>query len=572
MTTELPLQKALFPLDPWGGEAVFVVVDHPHPAIARAMVGPLLMGRDDHLDPSRLRCLALDSSRHFLFGAQAPSNLRANPEKFWAAVASQAGAASLGHGGNQSTPLAVTPKDSFKHWSGSNFWMPEAGAGRRLHKAVHALSKLMARHGGDDSLCGPEVDALRCEHLALARVSAQLTAALQCLLQAIAPELQAAYTRRPRLSTGMVNRLLALAQAEGLMASRHMLQAIQTESFGLLHLMAFDGGCPASREILQAVLSGTSLPAKFSELGVSRGVYRRTLFRPELSMLQRPQQSLDISSLHIPGAQWLAAMRLTQDQPIYSLGDWHALGHMLAQLQLLGLSDQSLNLAVMAYCVKGGHKTCGAALQRLCRNAHALMKGAQHIALTSLVFEDAIGIALEWETHRPVTPLGHSCCVDEHDWTDPAANLLVVCHVFGLEVHAVIQDALNIHPGIPKGLSVPAGLRLFPLDSVTLTFSHGNQVGNCLGDFCPVARYIADGVALYGVQHDGVAIGTVALKRDVDERDPKVEVLEISGRNNARVGYRLGHLAQSLADKWNADCDGEAWLRFSTKCRRLSPV
>ncbi len=536
------------------------------------MVGPLLLGRDDYLAPSRLQCLAVDSSRHFLFSAQTPSNLRSNPEKFWATVASQAGAANWCHGENQLNPLAVTPKDSFKHWSGGDFWMPEAGTGQCLHKAVYVLSKLIARHEADDTLCGQEVEALRCEHLALARVSAQLTAALQCLVQAMVPELQTAYTRRPRLGTGMVNRLLALAQADGLIASRHMLQAIQTESFGLLHLMAFDDGCLAAREILQAVLSGASLPTGFSELGVAKGVYRRTLFRPELSKLQRPQQSLDISSLHMPGVQWLAAMRLTREQPVYSLGDWHALGQMLEQLQLLALSDPSLNLAVMAYCVKGGYKTCGGALQRLCRNAHALMKGAQHIALTSIAFEDAIGIALDGEIHQPVTREGHSCFVHEADWTDPAATLLAVCQVFGLDVHDVMQNTLNTHPGVPAGFSGPAGLTLLPLDSMALTFSHGNRVGNCLVDIFLVARYLADGVALYGVQQGGIAVATIALKWDADELEPKVEVLEISGRNNERVGYQLGSLAQSLADKWNADCDSDVWLRFWTQCRRLSPV
>lgn len=572
MTSERPLQQSVFGLDPWGCESVFVVVDHPHPAIARAMVGPLFMGMDDHSGSQTLRCIALDKSRHFLFCAQVTSTLLVDPEKFWAMVVGQCGVFSPFNMGDQSTPLVITPKDSVKYWSGGEFWMPEAGAGRCMHKAVHIFSKLLARHAVHDSVCGEAIDALHFENLASIQVNAQLAAALNHLLQAIVPELRAAYIQRPRLSTGMVNRLLALAQAEGLKATRHMLQAIQTESFGLLHLMAFENGSPVGAEVLQVVLSGVSLPAKIGELGISKGVYRRTLFRPELSALQVAPPSMDICSLHMPGTQWLAAMRLTQDKPIHSLGDWQALGGMLEQLQLLALSDRSLNLAVMAYCVKGGHKTCGAALQRLCSNAHALLNGAQHIALASITFEDAIAIALEWENFVPGAPVSRNRFLREPDWTDPAVVLLVVCQVFGLDVRDVMQRALNTHPGLPAGFCQSAGLLLLPLDSMALASCHGNQIGNCLENSSSIARYIADGVALYGVQEAGVAIGTVALKRDIDEPDPKVEVLEISGRNNESAGYRLGYLAQSLADQWNAEFDSGMWTRFSTQCRRLFPI
>ena len=274
----------------------------------------------------------------------------------------------------------------------------------------------------------------------------------------------------------------------------------------------------------------------------------------------------------MPGVQWLAAMRLTQRQPIYSLEDWQALGQMLEQLSALNLSDLSLNSALMAHCVEAGYKTCSAVLKSLISNAHALMKGAQNIALASLVFADAIGIAMEWETYRSVPPARHSRIGQEPDWTEPAELILAVCQVFGLDVQGVMQSTLSTHPGVPTGFSDSTGLLLLPLDSLELTFLHGNRVNNCLENFYSAACYIADGIALYGVEDDGVAVGTIALKRDDDETDPKVEVLEISSQNNDHAGYRLGRLAQSLADKWNADCGIGGWIRFSAQCKQLSPV
>ncbi len=506
-----------------------------------------------------------------LFCVETPSKLQVDPEEFWAIVASKFRVDGLCDVVDPSTPLAVTPKDSVKYWSGSDFWMPESGAGRRLHEAVHVFSKLLVGRDFDDGWSGEVVELLHVENLALVQVNAQLAAALQQLLQAMVPELRAAYARRSRLSTGMVNRLLALAQAEGINATRHMLQAIQTESFGLLHLMAFNDGCSAAQEILQTVTRGISLPGKFSELGVSKGVYRRTLFRPELPGRQRPFKSMDISSLHMPGVQWLAAMRLAGEKPVHSLENWRSLAHMLEQLQHLALPDQSLNLAVMAYCVKTGHKTCGLALERLCGNAHAFVRGAQNIALASITFEEAISVALKWESDEPGTLVGRSRFVCGSDWTDPAAILWVVCQAFGLDVDDVMQRTLNAHPRIPSGFSDPSGVLLLPLDSMALTSFHGSQIGNCLENRCSTIRYIVDGAALYGVLDDGVAIGTIALKRDASEPEPKVEVLEISGPTNALAGYQLGHLAQSLADKWNADHDSKAWAWFSEHCRRLVP-
>jgi len=504
-----------------------------------------------------------------LFNAEISANFLANPDKFWAIVANHFGATAACLTRKQATSLPVTPDDSVKRWSQTDFWMPTAVSGQQLHTAVYALSKLLARQDVDGSMCGNAVHPSRYEDLAQLRVNDQLIDALDLLVRAMAPELRAIYTRRPRLSTDVVNRLVFMAQAQGALATKYMLQAIQTEAFGMLHLMASGDDCPEAQEVLQVVLSGGSLPTKFAELGVSKGIHRRTLCRDK-DVKQRPVHPFEIGNLQMPGAQWLSAMRLTQRKPVNSLEDWHALGNMLEQLQLLALSDQSLNFTLLEYCVKGGYKRCGTVLKRLSSNARALMEGSQKITYSGLTFKHAIRIALEWDAHPSLTPESRTLNVCETDWTDSATLLSVICKVFGLNEHGMVQSTLNTHPGVPPGFFDPAGRVLLPLDSLDLTSLHGKQVKNCLRGFQSAASYIADGAALYGVYENGVAVGTIALKRDIDERQPKVEVMEVSGRANNRSGYQLGHLAQSLADKWNSDFDSAVWTRYSDQCMRLS--
>lgn len=566
-----PLQQQLFPLDPWGCDGVFSVVDGPHPTIARAMVGPLFLGQDIYADSQKIRCIALHNNRQFLFSTEIASELLLHPDEFWDSVASQLNVACSCPADDQSAPLRMTPMDSVQRWSNRAFWMPETDNAPAFHPAEHALSKLMELQDIACKLGEETVHPLHYEYLAQAQVNVQLETSMQSLLLAMVPQLCAAYTQRTRLSTGMVNQLLALAHAHGALATQYILQAIQTESFGLLHLMTFDNGSSDAQEIRQVVFSGQSLPSKFNDLGVPKGVHRRTLFSPTWRVPKKQVQPLDISSLHLPGDQWLSAMRLTQKYPIYSLDEWQTLGQMLGQLQLLNLSDKALACSVMECCVKDSYRQCGVVLNRLCSNARALLQGAQRFALISLSLEECLSTALKWETHPPTVPDGLCSTRDIHDEKNPAVFIWAVCQALGLNVYELMQSTLNTHPGVPTGFFSPDGLLLVPLDSIAMIYAHGNHVGNCLNNFTSVVRYMANGAALYGVLSEGLAVGTIALKRDTDEPDLRVEVLEISGRSNEPSHYELGQLAQTLASKWNASSEIETWSRFTIQSRFLSP-
>ena len=570
MTTELAPDQQLFPLDPWGCEGVFVVVDHPHSAIARAIVGPLVQGLDQYSAQKNHQCIVLHSGRHFLFNAQIPSILLAKPESFWEEAASQCESAKRSFFHDDSASLAACAEDSIKDWFDAEFWMPVVADGQQIHRAVHVLSKLLARHEIFDDLCGAAIDPSRYEQMAQIKVADQLKAAQQLLFRALAPELRVVYTHRPGLSTGMVNRLLALAQAAGVQATKYMLQALQTESFGLLHLMAFGDDCIHARELLKVVLNGGSLPTKLSELGIPKGVHRRTLIRVEHLTQQQPSQQSKISNMPISGPQWLGALRVISQKPVHSTGDWDEFGDLVEQLQLLSLSDKSLNSALIKYCVRDGYRACSAVLKRLCTNARALKAGAMKIALIDLAFNDALSIALKWEIHLLETPMGHHGFGGEYDWSDPAELVTVVCQQFGGDADGVFQSMFTAHPGLPKGLPEFKGLALLPLDSMALTFFYGEQLGNCLATIGSAACYIAKGRALYGVHEKGVPVCTIALKWNLCKHHPDVHVVEISGRDNKNFGHRLEDLGLSLVAKWNANFDIAAWTNFFSQCQRLS--
>ena len=137
----------------------------------------------------------------------------------------------------------------------------------------------------------------------------------------------------------MVNRLIAQAQAQGVAATKYMLQAMQTESFGLLHLMAFHKDCPAGAEILRVVCTGGSLPTKLNELGISKSAHRRTLFKTEPLGHQKWMPHWDTNGLRISGVEWLAAMQGNHLQNTSSLRVWQALQETLKARQRQSVWD-----------------------------------------------------------------------------------------------------------------------------------------------------------------------------------------------------------------------------------------
>ena len=81
--TEVPgAQRQLFPLDTWGAESAFAVIDKPYPGIKCAMVGPLCLGGHDQPEES-MKCLAVSEDGGFLACMRVSRNQLASSTAVW---------------------------------------------------------------------------------------------------------------------------------------------------------------------------------------------------------------------------------------------------------------------------------------------------------------------------------------------------------------------------------------------------------------------------------------------------------------------------------------------------------
>lgn len=58
-------QLQLFPFDPWGADQVVALLEQLFPGIARAMIGPLILGDEPDQVDTPLRCLAVTQDGYF---------------------------------------------------------------------------------------------------------------------------------------------------------------------------------------------------------------------------------------------------------------------------------------------------------------------------------------------------------------------------------------------------------------------------------------------------------------------------------------------------------------------------
>jgi hypothetical protein len=75
---------------------------------------------------------------------------------------------------------------------------------------------------------------------------------------------------------------------------------------------------------------------------------------------------------------------------------------------------------------------------------------------------------------------------------------------------------------------------------------------------------MTDGVALFGDAVGFGSIGTIAFQYDVSENNPRVQVQEITTKDNA--DYAFCRLVRSLEEAFNADEEIPAWVAYQEQC------
>jgi hypothetical protein len=328
LATSSGRQLSLFPLDPWGAENAVAVLERPFPGIARAMLGPLVLGDTQQPMDCKLRCVAVAE------GGAVAASVWVNPvhldlpAALWTAVLEHLTAARQLPTPATSATWRATPNDCLKAWSDPLFWIPAPNQGDPVSRAVHALSKMLARQTLGAQVLLTRWDLARIETQAQEMVAEQIVCGVHQLLGALYSGLCAVLIARPRLSISVALKLLALAARHSSVAVGYALQALRTESFGLIHLIVSGEPEHEAREVREAIFSGRSLPGALREFGVAKAVHRETIRKPARAY----EPVLRWCDIPIAGQDWLTAMRLASLLPPPSKSNWSEFSRLVPAL------------------------------------------------------------------------------------------------------------------------------------------------------------------------------------------------------------------------------------------------
>jgi hypothetical protein len=128
--------------------------------------------------------------------------------------------------------------------------------------------------------------------------------------------------QRPRLSISVAHQVLCLAKMHSSKAVTYALQAMRTESQGLLHLIASDHPKEDAQQVRGRHLLRSEFAGCLSESGGGQSRTPTIPAQPVGLSEQWQEPELSMSDLPIAGRDWLAVMRLTQNIPLHDRRDW----------------------------------------------------------------------------------------------------------------------------------------------------------------------------------------------------------------------------------------------------------
>lgn len=561
-----PTQSSLFPLDPWGTEQVFAVVDQPHPGILRAMIGPLTIGEAYQPSTGEIRCLAVSEDRHFASSMMIAAPLINERNELWCRVASSLKTAQHEALQLSEDVAALTPKDCLLAWSTPSFWMQIMQHLDQVHASVHALSKLMTRreYGINDGFHNDE-NRLQMERAAKIAVEDQVSAGVIQLLSALHSGLFEVLCGRRRLSISVACRILHLASRHGVNAEKYALQALRTESFGVLNMVSSGQPEVEAAQIRHAIFSGESLPSVFEMLGVAKAVHRQTVVKPIRNDRQVQQNAEGIHDLSISGREWLIAMRLYKYIPLHDAADWAEFGYLMHRLKSLNLLSAPFTPKLLQWCATPSYTDGRSRLDQLISVAKHLKSSTNDGAGEDITFDVALALALSLTDAMKdyfgphyieaiVNPANASHLID------------LLAEMSGQTTGQLLRQITKSQPEIPPFFREQTNMIVYPIDSLEAGEAHGKKCANCLKVPERLAQYWVEGHALYGVRLGSEVVGTIALRYDGTEVNPKVEVQEATGVGNAIAPFDLCRLAQSLADSWTPQAQLLEWATYESKC------
>jgi hypothetical protein len=369
------------------------------------------------------------------------------------------------------------------------------------------------------------------------------------------------------MSIPMACQLLSLARMHSPVAVTYALQALRTESFGVLEMVTSGQPEEVALQIREAIFSGKSLPDALEKCGVAKAAHRRSLINPRGNNAAALGDGVALSELAISGRDWLFAMRLAAPLPLHDTLDWEVFGRLIQRLRSLNFIHPATTPWLLQWCARPSWKASVSRLDNLTTQAHVLMAAAKGLANLEVTFEESVTLLLGLVDESRMTGLLTDVCLNIHLDSDNIAQwVMVVSHISGQSVDQLMHEIFESQPTLPSGYVTPEFTSVKALNSTDLAMTHGAACKNCLEVLKTVIDYVASGTALYGVSSAAGAAGTIALRFDATERQPRLQVQEVAGAGNAIAHFDLCRLAQSLADSWVTEAQINGWVNYEARC------
>lgn len=565
-----PVQMQLFPFDPWGSEQVFAVLEHPCPEIGRAMIGPLSFGCHVEQADYTLRCLAVAADGDFAACINLSVHQLGDETDLWRQVVS-----ALDMAKRQSIPstgqsLGVTPDDCLRRWSTFTYWVPPTRCGDPVHGSVRSLARLLAIRELAATPRLKDDDRIRIEKEAADTVADQNVAGVRHVLAGLNPKVLEIVNVRSRISISLVHRLMLLAKQHGPSAKAYMLQALKTESLGLLHLVASGSPEKESIQVLHAILNGRSLPNTLAAFGIAKATHRRSLTKLSSRAVPAQGRKSDLNDLPLSGGHWLTVMRLIKNLPFKGAKDWDELGGLVTKLVSLDVREATTMPKLLRWCLTRGYQQGRHRLDLLLAQVQAATTAAAGVAGLKVTLDTAISSAVgqgdeRLIDHRHVAPVA----IDElFDPNDVGQLVMMTAGISGKSITELMAKIFDAHPRVPNWFQPPQSMSVHALSSMETIVGHGIASNNCLKEEGRAIQYVADGLALYAVYAGGKIAGTIALRFYCYRGSPQVLVREITGINNADPSPELSRLARVLADSWMTEAQQACWVVYDGTCER----
>ena len=545
-------------VDPLG---TMILIEYPCPEVSRALVGPL---PTENQAAETVWCLAAHGET---FAARVEVNvaqLQSDSNTFWKTVIPE-----LERTKNQplitlNASARLSPPDCVKVLSSMESWCPRPNQWT-LHPVVRVVAQAISieRFGTLENLSFE--DKLSADLQAQANIESSFKSGVLWVLNAIKPELLNALIQRPRMSILMAHKIYSSAAEHSQQAATYALQAIVTESQGVLDLLARGQPEREAHLVRDALFTGKSLPSTFTELGITKSAHRSSLRKPPvfLSLDRVPDPQRSLNDLPLNGREFLTTMRLQTHMPLQGRQDWVDFTRLIEKLVQLELQDPEATTEKLFLWCLDGRKYAGSAdrLERMIKRASTLVCVTRNLAQHVITIDTAISVIIE--------------ALSENDsgfgLTDSERGLghllRLISKISGKSVDALTRQISATHPGIPRRFTPHGNIQLVVLDAINVVLDHGEVSKNCLSVLAGIMQYLTKGLALYAARAGYEIVGTIALGFNGLDAKRQVRVHEVRGSSNATASTQLTGVAEDLARSFLTKEDRHRWVIYEKKCK-----